>query len=815
VIVEAIDFEMRFLVTLKQSFFLKPLCMPNTNLLCAFMCVAITNSIVSYSQNDFCSSMNTSSHSETFVEQGDVEWVENIDLRTIFSSTWNDGSGRMRLEYSKSPINYLDEKRAMQRIISYPHLEGDLWIANQQPFTISLSEVGVVHTAMNSHLNAVAVSTERIGSFSATGSVEGKDVSEGLVVKNIIPGIDKEFFFQFNAVKSQYRLHDIPDLVNGDFIIEDELTIPHGAIIRRDEQHGYESDGWWYGNMEVLGASGEVISFIQGTWCMDMAHDVCTAGYRWKQIGERQIKLETKVSSEWLLGASYPVLIDPLVTGPTAAWGDIYMPSCFIPEYHTDSMLVTVPGGITITGFFITASFYADPFTTAVMEDGSMRFSTSCATSQTFEVQPPNGELPGTAYLESFDLRNPLLCCYDPSCSETSFYLTMELGRYTPGDDCNETYIYYDPFTLWPFTAFIEGHTVEAYGPQWTVEGNDICSNKCDFEGTARIRYGVPPYTLTHPWMEGSIVVEEPTPCDLGNTLVDMILEWPGCPQYCPEPFGIDVPPPLVTDACGNTIAGMPTDDISIKPAPSIEDPSPVEVCSGADETLVFESCAPSTEITWTGNGGSGQGPVPLNIVNQSGNTQSFDYFAFVVWNGCASDTIAFDLEVFPEPDASFYFQPNPVIQNVPAEFDANGSSSVDPIISWLWTIDGLQPQFGSGTSYIFSELIEFEVCLEVASINDCSAIECQDVMVVSADIAAPNIFTPNLDGLNDALVFPNLDFFPTNRLSVWNRWGNLVFERENYNNSWDGGDLPGGTYYYILDVEYIGEQSGYVMIQR
>jgi hypothetical protein len=49
----------------------------------------------------------------------------------------------------------------------------------------------------------------------------------------------------------------------------------------------------------------------------------------------------------------------------------------------------------------------------------------------------------------------------------------------------------------------------------------------------------------------------------------------------------------------------------------------------------------------------------------------------------------------------------------------------------------------------------------------------------------------------------------------VWNRWGNLVLDRENYKNNWDGDDLPGGTYYYILDVELLGEQSGYFLIER
>ncbi|WP_420602768.1 gliding motility-associated C-terminal domain-containing protein [Flagellimonas sp.] len=68
------------------------------------------------------------------------------------------------------------------------------------------------------------------------------------------------------------------------------------------------------------------------------------------------------------------------------------------------------------------------------------------------------------------------------------------------------------------------------------------------------------------------------------------------------------------------------------------------------------------------------------------------------------------------------------------------------------------------------------------------------------------NIFSPNGDGINDRLVFvdPNNEY-PNNSLEVFDRYGNSVFEMERYDSSWDGtgssGDLPKGTYFYILDL--------------
>lgn len=64
-----------------------------------------------------------------------------------------------------------------------------------------------------------------------------------------------------------------------------------------------------------------------------------------------------------------------------------------------------------------------------------------------------------------------------------------------------------------------------------------------------------------------------------------------------------------------------------------------------------------------------------------------------------------------------------------------------------------------------------------------------------------PNVFTPNGDGYNDFLVFENIELFPKNRLIIINSNGVKVLEQNQYNNSWDGINVPDGTYFYILEV--------------
>lgn len=84
-----------------------------------------------------------------------------------------------------------------------------------------------------------------------------------------------------------------------------------------------------------------------------------------------------------------------------------------------------------------------------------------------------------------------------------------------------------------------------------------------------------------------------------------------------------------------------------------------------------------------------------------------------------------------------------------------------------------------------------------------------------------PQVITPNGDGQNDALVFTDIDYFPNAKLTVYNRWSNIVFEGEHYNNDWkgtttEGSLLPDGTYFYVLELGNGREPyTNYIMIQR
>jgi len=69
-----------------------------------------------------------------------------------------------------------------------------------------------------------------------------------------------------------------------------------------------------------------------------------------------------------------------------------------------------------------------------------------------------------------------------------------------------------------------------------------------------------------------------------------------------------------------------------------------------------------------------------------------------------------------------------------------------------------------------------------------------------------PNVITPGrLDGKNDQFVINGIGRFASNKLTIFNRYGDHVFEQENYQNNWAGEGLAGGSYFYVLSTQDSG----------
>ncbi len=115
-------------------------------------------------------------------------------------------------------------------------------------------------------------------------------------------------------------------------------------------------------------------------------------------------------------------------------------------------------------------------------------------------------------------------------------------------------------------------------------------------------------------------------------------------------------------------------------------------------------------------------------------------------------------------------------------------------------------------------EIIGYEVCTSAGCDTAIVAVTvgCQKVVVYTG-------FSPNEDGRNDTWVIGGIDAYPKNKLVVYNRWGNRVYEIDGYSSAnpwsgtWQNSKLPDGTYFYMLELNDDNKTcySGYVQIQR
>ncbi|QOI97347.1 MAG: gliding motility-associated C-terminal domain-containing protein [Flammeovirgaceae bacterium] len=116
-------------------------------------------------------------------------------------------------------------------------------------------------------------------------------------------------------------------------------------------------------------------------------------------------------------------------------------------------------------------------------------------------------------------------------------------------------------------------------------------------------------------------------------------------------------------------------------------------------------------------------------------------------------------------------------------------------------------------------------ITLEVCDLDGLCVQQIIDIEVVG-EIVVYNGLTPDGDGYNDFMLIKYIGVVEgseNNRVRIFNRWGQTVFETENYDNltrvftgvSSDGKELPAGTYFYKVDLTNGKSYNGYLTLKR
>jgi gliding motility-associated-like protein/uncharacterized repeat protein (TIGR01451 family) len=166
------------------------------------------------------------------------------------------------------------------------------------------------------------------------------------------------------------------------------------------------------------------------------------------------------------------------------------------------------------------------------------------------------------------------------------------------------------------------------------------------------------------------------------------------------------------------------------------------------------------------------------------------------------------------------YFKDLIVSENIPSGYlfvSATASVGTYNNISGNWNIPLLEAN-KTATLLVTVKVLSKGNYLNTASIITSNPEDSNDgnnnseASVTPLCLIVYNEFSPNNDGNNDLFRIDCIENYPNNKFEVYNRYGALVYSKNNYANDWDGkvnvsgainkdDKLPAGTYYYTLNV--------------
>jgi gliding motility-associated-like protein len=288
----------------------------------------------------------------------------------------------------------------------------------------------------------------------------------------------------------------------------------------------------------------------------------------------------------------------------------------------------------------------------------------------------------------------------------------------------------------------------------------------------------------------------------------------------------------------------------------SVEDES-ILLCR--NETVTLDLLQDVASVTWYGNFGAIESPtLPINTQLGSGTISAIA----VDLNGCTTNSIYISVIVseldftintnsgnncLGEPgyiqintiaDSLIWSTPNGTTQSTTISFISNQNSNGLYQVS-MWDNLGCQldsvisisynsiPTFDLNSdtllcindiyTYVFpSDTVEYtwsvygetsnipitgnqELVLTATSSAGCTFSDTLFVVTVNCDDALPNFVTSNGDGINDYFYLDEASLFPNNHLYLYNRWGNVIFEQEGYQNTFEGARFSEGVYWYVF----------------
>ncbi len=507
--------------------------------------------------------------------------------------------------------------------------------------------------------------------------------------------------------------------------------------------------------------------------------------------------------------------------------------------YHIKLAISNVGDQAYDSGVFLQAnSFASEAVQVAVATvSGDTTVIEGCSTAELQFIRPQS------------QLGDTLIINYDitgTATNGTDFPLLPNPITFLPGDDTLTLTI--DPLadgipdnmeyvTITTTTISVCGDTIISSGTLWIIDSVDInvdapdptayCINDSIQVVATVLSGGEAPYTYS--WNDANSQV--------GDTAYLPTLQngTQGTTEFIVT----------ATDACGYT--GQDTVTITLDQTLSIDsffvqNASACDPTGAASAFYSGDSTNALNGLEWffEGPGQPGPNQVTASVIT---DVPSGWYYVTLTDAVCeVSDSVFIDIE-------------NPPV----AQFTPPGASGCSPVqvsfvnssqntVNYLWDFgDGSPTETAVDVNHSFTQsstvmLIASDAtgCADTAYAQiDVVACGCTDPNATNYDptamqddgscifpipeVTAPNVITPNGDNVNDLFFLDAVN--TTNiRLTITNRWGNLIYESEGANPAWDGTNLNGlaveqGVYFYYYEAEGTADQMvtghGFVHVER
>ena len=251
--------------------------------------------------------------------------------------------------------------------------------------------------------------------------------------------------------------------------------------------------------------------------------------------------------------------------------------------------------------------------------------------------------------------------------------------------------------------------------------------------------------------------------------------------------------------------------DVLVKPAPenlTLTTNSPQCIGSTVTVNSKIDYTGPVT-YTWTGPNGFTSNQPNLRFPNAAASI-SGDYklVATATQGGCSAESFV-NISVGPYPQ----IQLGPD-QTLPTGTQIKLESQLTngPVQTWSWT-PSTNLSCNNCAEPVATIKNDITYIVKITNIFGCSATDSISFKTFceSAQVYIPNAFTPDGDGSNDILMVRAKGISAVKHFRVFNRWGEVVFERNNFQPNdpgfaWDGRirGVAGGPGVYVYTAEVI-----------